>query len=242
MLCFSNTSSGTPAGGTSYTTAPAVLNGNVFYIFPFICTAREYSRNDTSQTCRNASSVFARGYSENVRVSTNDGMPWEWRRIVFTNKGGRFIRLESNAAGASQTWHYKDSASGYVRVVNNVYAGQDFQSYLFRGSRGLDWINEITAPLDRENINVLADSRTTIQAGNEQGITRTYKRWYAFNKMLKYNDDEAGSTQNGSEFSTDSRIGMGDVYVVDLFSARAGATNASRLLFEPDGTYYWHEK
>lgn len=246
MLCFTNTTIANPAGNNNYGAAAAVLKGNVFYIFPFIPTARFFSTTDTSEARRNNSLVYARGYSENVRISTNDGMPWEWRRIVFTNKGGRFIGLENNNTGTSQLWHYVDTTGsnplGYTRVVNNVYSGQDFQNYLFRGTRGRDWVNEITAPLDRSNVRVLADSRTNIASGNEEGCTRTYKRWYSFNKYLKYNDDEVGGTENGSEFSTDSRMGMGDVYIVDLFSARAGATASSQLSFEPDGTYYWHEK
>lgn len=169
-------------------------------------------------------------------------MPWEWRRVIFTWKGGFFLANESNAAGSAQLWHYNSPTNGYVRVVNSVYAGQDFQNIMFKGNRGQDWNNEITAPLDRDNLRVICDQRTVIQASTEEGITRTYKRWYPFNKLLKYNDDEAGGTEAGAEFSTPSRIGMGDVYIVDMFSARAGATTSSRLLFEPDGTYYWHEK
>lgn len=246
LMPVTNITSATPAGSSTYTTGSATLNGNVFYIMPFMPT-RRYLQDPTSHlgslSARTASNTFARGYSETVKVVTNDGMPWSWRRIVFNLKGRRLTSVESLATGATQQWSRFVAGKGYERVINNIYSGQDFQQLMFRGDRDVDWYDEMTAPIDTTNIKLLSDKTTRIAGGNEEGVQIIRKLWYPFNKTLLYRDDELAEGITGNtDMSVESRVGMGDVYIVDMFLARAGATSTSQLLFAAEGTYYWHER
>lgn len=231
-------------GQTTYTSGAAVLQGSRFYIFPFCPTARAMNVDVTglnSEAQRKKTLCFARGYKETVRIATNDGMPWTWRRIVFQWKGDRFWDMSNTTAGTTQQWALYTS-SGYVRVVNSVASGDQFQTTMFRGGRNADWTDEMIAPTDTRNCQIMYDKTRQIFGGNEEGTQRTYQLWHPLNKNIKYRDEEFGGSEDSSYQADPGRQGLGDVFVVDMFSARIGATSSSQLNFEPQGTYYWHEK
>ncbi|UOK20978.1 capsid protein [Chifec genomovirus UA13_107] len=252
MIIQTNTTASTPSGGTSYTAAPAILVGNTYeYIFPFCCTARDLTSGIptagnptlgrvTDQATRTATTCFMRGYSEAITIQTTDGLPWLWRRIVFTYKGLVF------PAATSSFNYVMENSAGYARVVNSAPAGSisSFINVAFKGVQNADWNTFVDAPLDTSRISVLYDKTMTIASGNEDGMIRKYKFWHPFNKNLVYDDEESGGStlNNGSYLSVSSKAGMGDAYIVDFFRPRTGGTTASQLSFHPQGTLYWHEK
>jgi len=182
-----------------------------------------------------------RGLAENIEITTNDGLPWQWRRICFTLKGTA-INTVINSSSQSTVLQ---TSQGYVRVVNTVFGNTQvgaIQSLLFRGAAGVDWSNIMTAPTDTTNVSIKYDKTVTICSGNEDGMIRNYRRWHPMNKNLVYADDEQGGGETFNAFSTTGKPGMGDYYVIDVFQPRTGGTSSSVLRFEPTATLYWHEK
>jgi len=247
MCSYTNVTAASPQAGTSYSLTAAVMPATQQYIFPWICTARNADASTTARgtitdkATRTAQTCFMRGLSENVEIQTSDGLPWQWRRICFTLKGDRFTGVINSTSQALFT----ETSNGYVRTVNTIYGNSavgTLQGYLFRGAAGVDWSNNITAPVDTTNITLKYDRTITIASGNEDGMIRNYRMWHPMNKNLVYSDDEQGGGEVFSALSTEGKPGMGDYYVVDIFQPRNGGTSSSLLRFEPTAKLYWHEK
>lgn len=62
------------------------------------------------------------------------------------------------------------------------------------------------------------------------------------NKNLHYQSDEDGNNQSSSPYSVETKLGLGDYYILDIISAGTGATSSDRMSFDPEATLYWHEK
>jgi len=247
MIAYSNVTPANPQGGTVYTqTGGAVMPATQQYIFPWIATARDNAITGQApstvfdESGRTSHTCFMKGLRENVEITTNDGLPWQWRRVCFTMKGTALINTQVTGYTLQL-----EASDGWKRVVNTAYGSAAvgaIQALLFRGAAGVDWSNLLTAPVDTTNINVMYDKYRNIRAGNEQGTIRNYKMYHPMNKNLVYDDDEQGGKESGNAFSTVGKPGMGDYYVVDIFQPRTGGTASSVLRFEPTATLYWHEK
>lgn len=247
MISYTNVTLANPQGGTTYTATGAVMPATQQYIFPWCATARNADNATnvrgtvTDVAARTAQTCFMRGLSENIEITTNDGLPWQWRRICFTLKGtGMTSIITGTGMGLAV-----ETNNGWLRVVNTAYGNTavgGLQSLLFRGAAGVDWSNIMTAPCDNTNVSIKYDKTCTISSGNEDGMIRNYRRWHPMNKNLVYNDDEQGGTESFSAYSTTGKPGMGDYYVVDIFQPRTGGTSSSQLRFEPSAKLYWHEK
>jgi hypothetical protein len=112
-----------------------------------------------------------------------------------------------------------------------------------RGGNGRDWNNFFTAPLDPTRISVQYDKTISIQSGNQAGRNVVYNRWHPMNKNLVYDDDENGQETEPSGNSTRGKPGMGDYYVIDMFTSGTPiSTETSGMSFSPEATLYWHEK
>lgn len=200
---------------------------------------------------RTATTCFFRGIKETIEISTSDGTPWTWRRIMFSYKG----LLIGDA--------YRDYASRQVEVGTgtnffyyqrpNTSLPDTMASALYRVIfKGLglntdsltpvDWINRMTAPIDTTRINVLYDKTANIRSGNESGTQFNTQRWHPINKNIVYNDLETGGTIQSSPNSTEGRPGIGDIYIVDMMSGSALGDDTGLMYFNPSSTVYWHEK
>lgn len=246
MLCYSNTVAGTPQGGTTYSVTDATLTGDQFYIFPWIATARvgvKYSGSSaypTENATRQSQTCFMRGLKENIEIQTNSGLSWQWRRICFTMKGSRINQNDRNGLRFSL-----QTAQGMVRVVNSIVGDSslgDFSTLLFKGVKDKDWNNYVTAPLDNSRVTVKFDKTRTITTGNTYGVMRKYRFWHPMNKNLTFDDDENGDIADLSRYSTVAKQGMGDYYVVDIFTPGFGGVASDKLIFGPNATLYWAEK
>lgn len=246
MLCYSNVTAANPYGSSTYTASPAILTGNVLHVFPWCATARGitsangYDGAKVDEPIRTATTVFMRGLAERIRISTSDGLPWLWRRVCFASKNNA-IRTYTTGTSTSYSPAIFTS-SGYVRAVNQVASGTNFDDLIWKGTINKDWNDWITAPIDSRRVDVKYDRTVTIAGGNEEGTIREFSLWHPMNKNLVYDDDENGDEDGGNQWSVQDKRGMGDYWVVDIFSPRAGGASTSQLLFEPQASLYWHEK
>lgn len=250
MLSASNTAS--DGAYRSPTNGPLVVAGNSNACCLWMATARNLARDGglntiTDLAARTSTTCYMRGLSEHLRIQTNSAVPWIHRRICFTLKGDRF---DSPYTGDTNVVSpYSDiSAAGMKRfwqnlsVVNapGLYAA--IIDYVFRGQSGTDWSDTMTAPVDTSRVTLKYDKVRTYQSGNQNGFVRSIKLWHPMNKNIMYDDDETGETNKTRYLSVESKVGMGDYYVLDFFSAGGTRTATDVLSVNTDSTLYWHEK
>ncbi len=250
MLCWSNTSAGTPGGGGEYTASNAVMTGTNQYCFPWVASARigvDYATpslptHSIAESQRTSSLCYMRGLKENMLITTSSGQPWRWRRICFTFKGDDLWENDQ----ANYHWSLFTATQGMVRVLNNIVplanAYNTLNDVLFEGTVGEDWASVFNAKVDTQRINIKSDTTRTIASGNANGVLRNYKKWYPMNKNLQFDDDDSGGGYSTGRYSTRNEGTMGDYYVIDYFVAGLGATDNDRLAFNAEATLYWHEK
>ncbi|QCQ85163.1 capsid protein [Finch associated genomovirus 6] len=252
MMCYSNSTASYQTGNTTYTNGAAVITGGLAdttaATFLWCATARDNTEatgktgTKYSLAARTSQSCYMVGLSEKIEVQCNTGMPWQWRRICFTSKGGSLVAQSTSFSVVTET------SNGFARVMNQIAGNPalnpQYQLYtiLMKGQVGTDWIDPITAPTDNSRVTIKYDKTITLASGNEDGFIRTYKRWHPMGKTLVYDDDELGGGTNPGQFSVDGKAGMGDYYVVDIFRARQGSTSSDQLSVRPQATLYWHEK
>jgi len=256
MLTWTNTTNATPVGSTTYGTQPAVLKGSSgldVYCFPFCATARDNTTGTDANTgrpgnkfdkaTRTASLCYMVGLKENIEIQVADGMPWQWRRICFTYKGGETMggALPASNGGYAPA---REISVGWTRILNTLGAVDQatFFGVLFEGAINVDWVDPMVAKVDSERVTLKYDRIRTIASGNEEGVIRKYGKWHPMRKNLLYYDDEQGGTVNPSFFSTLGNTGMGDYWIVDLFKPRTGAQTTNNLSFRCESTLYWHER
>lgn len=242
LAVYQNGSSASPSAGN------ATVSGGGGTAFLWCATARDNTSNISgpggtvfNDTCRTASTCYMRGLKENIEIQTNSGIPWQWRRICFTVKGLNFI---TGFGGAIE------NSNGFGRYLYNIYSGTSVDTpissaltnLIFKGTLGQDWNDFTNAALDTSRITVKSDTTTIISSGNTSGKLKLYKRWYPMNANLVYDDDETGGAKVSRLYSTESKAGMGDYWIVDFFQPGIGSTSTDKMSFNPASTLYWHEK
>lgn len=232
----------TATGGTP-TAGSVTISGNVSYFFTWCPTARarQAGSDPTSVTNRESDTVFIRGLKENITFrtvasGTNGAACWLWRRVVFTTKG--------LAAAQGTSIDYLYTSSGYVRLLadqNTSSFGSVISALIFQGNFGTDWNDLMTAKTDNTRVTIHYDKVRRLAPGSASNQIWRYKMWHPFNKNLVYNNEENGPNETNQVYSTLGKPGMGDAYVVDMFTC---ATNSSTetLAFNPEACLYWHEK
>jgi len=199
-----------------------------------------------SKNNREASICYMKGLAETITIRTDTSNAWRWRRIVFQTKATLPISTTSLAY-----YRVAQGDSFMYQRANTAIPFSDaaqMYEYLFRGL-GLnavsaipqDWLDPITAPVDTVRVKLMYDKVTRISSGNDAGVVRTYRRWHPMNENLHYNDQEFGGVLSSSPLSTETRLGMGNVYVMDLFVGNS-EDSGDNLDFLPTSTLYWHEK
>lgn len=202
-----------------------------------------YVQSRAVESARTSTTPFMVGLREVVEIQSGNGLPWQWRRICFTFKG----TLPGSTSTATFK-PYQETSSGMVRVVNTVSgdrnsgATYDLFRCIFAGQNASDWNDPMVAKLDQTRISVKYDKIRNLATGNEQGFIRKYRHFHAMGQTLAYDDDENGENMDTSYMSVDSKVGMGDYYVLDLVRSRFGAGTTDALVFNPSATLYWHEK
>lgn len=191
-----------------------------------------------------------RGLKEKIRITTNDGTQWLWRRVCFTWRGSELYQ-QSQTGLTFALAVGTNPGSTFSRVVNDANNATGSQAtalrnaiigLIFKGFAGIDWVNYFSAPIDHDLVSVKYDKTVSIASGNQNGKQRVYNRWHPMNKNLTYADDEQGDFTYAVGNSTRANKGMGDYYVIDMFTSAAPQTDNSALAFAPEASLYWHEK
>jgi len=248
MLQVTNIDAGTVVPG-QLRHGRSILSGQLTYMIPFIptmrpgITANGGGGDPINDSTRTSSRCFMRGFKEVIGIRTDTGGPWKWRRVCFRLKGDVFYGSSTSTALLS----YRETGatgSGMTRVATtwtqSTALFDQIARVIFKGTRNYDWDDEFLAPLDSNRVSIEYDKTTTIQAGNESGVMRTYNRWHGMNKNLYYDDDELGSGTELRGYSTEGIKGMGDYYVIDFFKSNGVSTDQLSLSY--NSTLYWHEK
>lgn len=254
MLNISN-SSATGGTTTGANIGPLTLNAGTGAWVVWAATAQDLTdQNTTAGTVaemaqRTASTCYMRGLSEHIRIQTSSPLPWFWRRIVFRVKGNTaFQSLLAPFAGI--TGPYWDGSSGIERLLVNSLSQtvsqttqiNQQQAVLFKGQNGVDWTDPILAPVDTSRVTLMYDKTCLLRSGNQSGTIKESKLWHPMNKNIVYDDDESGSTENSSYYSTTSKAGMGDVFVIDQFQSGTGGSTTDLVQVTVNSTLYWHER
>jgi hypothetical protein len=218
----------------------AVMKGNVRNLILFSPNFRDKSSSDpNSKATRETDTIYARGFKERATLISNSPASWRWRRIVFACKGLNQL-LGAGATGL-------ETSNGYVRLVPDYASASattsrnNLEAILFRGNSLTDWINQITAKVDTQRVTLLSDKTRTLNSGNALGKYFKHSQWYPINKNIVYSNDENGEVENSSSVSTTAKPGMGDVFIADYFECSTNQATDT-LFFEPECTFYWHEK
>lgn len=190
-----------------------------------------------------------RGFAENLRIQTSSALPWFHRRICFTIKGNSpFNIAQTGDTPINPTLPYVETSAGLERLwlnqtvnsMGDTIAAQ--QDRLFKGVRLQDWNDLIVAPVDTSRVTLKFDKTWVIKSGNQSGTLTSRKLWHGMNKTIVYDDDESGVAEASSHFSVDSRAGMGDYYVYDIFQPGIGGTATDLISVISNSTMYWHER
>lgn len=257
MLQVCNTSTST-GGPVTIGPGPYLVNGSNGSQYSIFCpTAMDLTDSNgvantvTNQAARTASTCYIKGFAEKIRIQTSSGLPWFWRRIVFRYRGGGFnIFLPSDTPtqtnGGFPT--FTETSNGFQRLYFNLTINASnntlaqHQDILFKGTVGKDWVDIQTALVDTTRVDLVSDRRMTIRSGNANGTVKDVNTYHRYNHNLVYNDDESGALEASSYFSTDSKQGNGDMYIVDIFTPGTGSAASDILQLTSTSTLYWHEK
>jgi len=225
---------------------PGHLTTGTGFTSLFMPSARKLAYDAVGESDRNRQVTYAVGYKERVEVNIVGGGVWKWRRVVFLLRGRELY--EEN------TWlaPYFDKTSDIrgcdmVRLICQPPSAQrqEIRRVLWDGSEGLDWSSEFTAKVDTSRVTLLYDRTFTFNPRNESGYSRTFKFWHRLGRTLVYDEDEEGGVvdSGGSYVSVKGKAGCGDMYIYDVayLAVPAAAGNAA-LTFNPEGTWYWHER
>lgn len=216
---------------------PATVGPSFFSVY--MPTARQIEVSDSGESNRQRQSTYSRGYKERSTIIFGPS-PWMYRRIVFSLKG--FALFDQTGDLPPFLDIETPIAIGMTRLMGQMPTTQyiRLRDLLFDGQEGVDWATILNAKVDTTRVTLHYDRKISLNSGNQVAATRQFKFWHPTNKTLMYDDDEAGETGLNTYVSTTSKIGMGDLYVVDYFENLLG--NTETLQWGSEGTYYWHEK
>lgn len=231
----------TPGGGA---TIGPITTGTGFASL-FMPSARTQGFDTIGESNRERQLTYSVGYKETVEVNVLGGGVWKWRRLVFAYKG-------SSLYDGDVTWtdpFYDKSTDpkvcDMVRLIGQPTTDQanEIRRIIWDGHEGIDWSSEFTAKVDTSRITPLYDRTFTFNPRNESGYSRTFKFWHRTGKNIVYDEDEDVRSSGGSYVSVKGKPGMGDVYVYDLmYLAVPAASGDAAVTWNPEGTYYWHER
>lgn len=215
----------------------------------FIPNARSTRTPVNNPAVRNTTNTFAVGYKERVQIDLSGGGTLKWRRIVFMMKGSvlRDAMDTDDTGGILNQLFWQTTEGGTNRVIGPLDPGSPSQveltSFLFQGQQDIDWRNFFTAKVDTTRVTLKYDKVRTIAPGNESGVSRSYRFWNPIRRTILYDDDMESDVVGDKPFSTEGLIGVGDMYILDVFAIVVPPLTGDGLYtFSPEGTYYWHER
>ena len=195
------------------------------FVYNYCPTARQYENSD-DPTDRSRHTVFWKGVREVGSMTTSSAVPWEWRRIVFEAKG---LRPESTHGLTS---------NGYRRVAAPFFESETLAP-LFEGDSG-DFSRFMDGKVDTQQVKLHYDKKIVLRSGNDNIHFHQYKHYFPLNSNMYYADDEDRQNVISNNWCSNSRAGMGNLFILDMFRCCAEGTH--QLAWRPTATAYWHEK
>lgn len=250
MLTFSNTSS--TGSIQAVANSPLTLNGNATGRVLWAATAQTLKANpfQVYEGIRTATSCYMVGLSEHLKLQTGSPLPWFHRRICFALKGSD-IRTQQAGDSPTVPWQlqYEGTTNGVERLMFNMTAGGGLgntvsatDNYIFRGVQNVDWNDVILAPVDTRRITVKFDKTWCLKSGNQNGTVYERKLFHPMKRNLVYDDEENGAAVSSAFYSVDSKPGMGDYYIYDVYAPGIQGQASDQLTIYANTTLYWHEK
>lgn len=270
MLAVSNTTPlGQPQlGNEGFRTGPIYVrggptdglsnvNGAVFVWSP---TQRPINDNTVSENTRSTRDVYHKGFRERMRVESSSATPWIWRRIVVETKEDDFRYDAANEDFPNRPprgylpWY--QGPGGISRLWYNQYGNRELPSdtridevinavtdRLFEGQQGTDWTDTLDAKPDRDRYTVRYDRKFTLSSHNDEGFVRKLNFYHPFESTMYYDHDEAGGgTGNQSVVCTQSKKGMGNIYIIDIIEGGFSSDDTDILRISSEAVTYWHER
>lgn len=195
---------------------------------------------------RSSQRIYAKGFTEIIRLIWDNGTSWTWRRIVFSCKSDPALIFPSGAI--STTSSVAQITGGGIPQTARVVLAQgttDFQTtsnVVFKGRVNEDTNDACTAPLDRERIRVHYDRTSVLNCPSGSPTSRRVKMYIPLNKSIYYNDDERGVGEGQTSYTASGSSPLGDVYIWDIFESATNPGTAAVLNFNPECRFYWHER
>lgn len=232
------------------TTTTTFLAG--VHTFCFIPSQRFLVPNNADfVAARTSTRPYYVGLKERYTLVPNDASLWWHRRIVFASKTQYFestVGLATNGVVAAQpdattttTRKFRDMSSDLSSTYSTVATA--LVTDIFLGIYTTDWNDPMRAALDKARITVLSDRLVTVKSNNDSPAPKICRHYTPIKKTLVYQDEENGNTMSVSPFSVNSKAGIGNIYVIDLFECPAPiGTTTSALTISSEQTLYWHEK
>nr|QTE03616.1 MAG: capsid protein [Gemycircularvirus] len=245
-----------PVPGGAASLNPIRINGATtnpsasgVHMMMFLPTYRYLQPNNAAYIAfRTSSRPYLKGIAETYSFLPNDGSVWYHRRIVVASK---FVFTSDIGASQSTSAQAGPGANSFRRFTDltgqttGVYqtTWDLVQDQLFQGVKQTDWNDQMTAKVDNTRFTVLQDKRYALTSGNAAPRPYFRKHYVKIEKTIVYDDEENGTSISPSPYSVDSKPGIGNVYVFDLFEAPVPIdTVTSTLSISSTQTLYWHEK
>lgn len=195
---------------------------------------------------RTATSTYVVGLKETYRFVPNNESVWWHRRIVFSYKSAIGIPDIAQEMGvqaspqATTVRPFRDlsgsSDPNWAAATTQVYG------LVFQGEVGVDWQDPMKAKTDRSRVNIHSDKFTTLRSGNDTAAPALRNHYTPIKRSVVYDDREQGTSVIPSPFSVDSKLGLGNIFVFDLFHCPAPEDDGVDMAISSNSTYYWHEK
>lgn len=195
---------------------------------------------------RTATSTYVIGLKETYRLVPNNESVWWHRRIVFSYKSA-IGRPEIAQAMGVQNSDVATTVRPFLDLSGTSdpdWADVTSQLYglVFQGEIGVDWQDPMKAKTDRTRVNIHSDKFSTIRSGNDTAAPTIRNHYTPIRKTVMYDDRENGTNVIPSPFSVDSKIGLGNIFVMDMFHCPAPEDDGVDMEISSNSTYYWHER
>lgn len=244
---------GGEVGNWNFSAGSPAFSGR-YYALGFVATARTITSSSSAgesnvndDASRTATRCFMRGIKEHIRFESGTGRSYLWRRICFKFTGQEILGPNGSGLFGSM---WSETSAGYVRAMTLLISGSttdptvwnNLVNILFKGQANVDWNDIMAAKVDNTRVHLAYDHTTRLQPKNDSGQQWKIDRWHPMNKTLIYNDDESGGSKLGTELSTNTRLSMGDYYIIDLFDMGLAPSDGDVLNVAMNSTLYWHER
>lgn len=203
--------------------------------------------NAAYSALRTSTSPYYIGLSEKFNFQPSDNSVWMWRRIIVAVKENIGLDVQMKANGAQDSVNAVTTRPFHnLGITSSVQSWQDMydevQANLFKGIKTTDWSDQMIAKVDNTVFTVFCDKTRRIASGNDVSAPRYMKHYQPINRTVVYRDEENGVSVTPYPTSVQSKPGVGNIYVFDLFQAPVPKTTTSSLTFSCTSTTYWHEK